>query len=58
MKIINTMIEFIEGDDYDIVDGRVVFSEKYLREKKECCGGQCEFCPYTERAKGNKELKK
>ena len=52
------MIEFIEGDDYDIVDGRVVFSEKYLREKKECCGGQCEFCPYTERAKGNKELKK
>lgn len=50
--------EFIEGEDYHLIEGRVIFSEKYLKEKGKCCGGQCEFCPYTERAKGNKDLKK
>lgn len=59
MKFINLMTnkEFIEGEDYHLVEGRVIFSEKYLKEKEECCGGQCELCPYTEKAKGNKDLK-
>jgi hypothetical protein len=60
MKFINikTDKEYIKDEDYYLIDGRIVFSEKYLKDKKKCCGGKCEFCPYTERAKGNKELKK
>jgi hypothetical protein len=60
MKFINVMTnkEFIEGEDYDLLNGRVIFSEKYLKERGECCGGKCEFCPYTDNTKGNKELKK
>lgn len=60
MKFINLMTnkEFIEGEDYHLMDGRVIFSEKYLKERGECCGNDCQFCPYSEKAKGNKELKK
>jgi hypothetical protein len=50
--------EFIEGEDYDLLNGRVIFSEKYLKERGACCGGKCEFCPYTDNIKGNTELKK
>ena len=60
MKFVNLMTnrEFIEGEDYDLLNGRVIFSEKYLRERGKCCGGKCEFCPYTDNIKGNTELKK
>jgi hypothetical protein len=50
--------EFIEGEDYDLLNGRVIFSEKYLKERGACCGNKCEFCPYTDNIKGNTELKK
>ena len=49
--------EFIEGKDYYLVDGRVIFSESYLTDRGSCCGNDCQFCPYTEKAKGNTELK-
>ena len=50
--------EYIKDIDYYLEDGKVIFTEKYLKEKGSCCGGQCIHCPYTERAKNNKELKK
>lgn len=50
--------EYIKDIDYYLEDGKVIFTEKYLREKGKCCGGQCIHCPYTERAKNNTELKK
>lgn len=50
--------EFIEGRDYYLIEGRVVFSISYLKNRGSCCGNNCDFCPYTEKAKGNKELKK
>tara|TARA_R110000868_G_scaffold14426_4_gene67236 strand:+ start:37863 stop:38024 length:162 start_codon:yes stop_codon:yes gene_type:complete len=49
--------EFIKDVDYHLKDGRVVLTKKYLEECGECCGGTCELCPYSERVKGNKELK-
>jgi len=49
---------YIEHVDYYLEAGRVIFTEKYLREKGSCCGGKCRHCPYTERAKNNTELKK
>jgi len=49
--------EFEEGKDYHLVDGRVVFSESYLRARGSCCGNDCQFCCYTEKVKGNTELK-
>jgi hypothetical protein len=50
--------DYIQNIDYYLEDGRVIFTEKYLKEKGRCCGGQCRHCPYTERAKNNTELKK
>ena len=49
--------EFIEGTDYYLEDGRVVFTSKYLAEKEICCGTGCRHCPYIPRhAKDNKNL--
>ena len=50
--------DFVEGKDYHLVDGRIIFTESYLKERGECCGNNCEFCCYTEKVKGNKDLKK
>lgn len=49
--------DYKEGEDYYLINGRIIFSEKYLKQRGECCGNNCEFCPYTEKLKGNKELK-
>ena len=38
--------EFIEGIDYYLEDGRVVFTSKYLAEKGICCGTGCRHCIY------------
>jgi hypothetical protein len=50
--------DFIQHEDYYLEDGRIIFTEKHLKKKGFCCGGTCRHCPYTERAKNNKELKK
>jgi len=50
--------EFEEGKDYHLVDGRIIFTSTYLLSRGSCCGGSCELCPYTEKVKNNKEVKK
>ena len=50
--------DYIQNVDYYLEDGRIIFTEKYLKQKGSCCGGVCRHCPYTERAKNNTELKK
>lgn len=50
--------DYIQNVDYYLEDGRIIFTEKYLKERGYCCGGTCRHCPYTERAKNNTELKK
>jgi hypothetical protein len=37
----------IEGVDYHLNDdGLMVFTEKYHKERGECCESGCENCPY------------
>jgi hypothetical protein len=51
--------EFIQGVDYYLEDGRIHFTKEYLlKTKKQCCGNVCRHCCYTERVKGNTELRK
>ena len=39
--------ELIEDEDfYFNEDGNMVFTEKYLLRKGECCGNGCRHCPY------------
>lgn len=39
--------EWIENRDYYVnEDGRVVFTEAYLRQRGYCCGNGCRHCPY------------
>ncbi|MCD6063690.1 MAG: trmB [Flavipsychrobacter sp.] len=41
------MSQLKEGIDYYILpDGRLVFTEKYLRDRGFCCGNGCMHCPY------------
>lgn len=57
MKLENKK-EFIEGIDYYLEKGFVIFTEKYLLQKEKCCSNKCRHCPYTPQyIKGNKEVK-
>jgi hypothetical protein len=51
--------DYIENVDYYLEEGRVYFTEKYLKERKKCCGMEhCRHCPYTNKIKDNTKLKK
>lgn len=41
------MNELIEGRDYVIENGNLVFTAYYLRERGHCCGNGCRNCPYS-----------
>ena len=47
--------DFINGIHYYLEEGRIVFTEKYLAEKKTCCGKKCRHCPYFPKCKKNKD---
>ncbi len=37
-----------EGEDYVVLnDGRLVFTEHYLKKRGYCCGNGCRHCPYN-----------
>jgi hypothetical protein len=48
MKIRDIMADrdYIEGVDYYLEDGRVIFTAKYLKEQGKCCSNNCINCPY------------
>lgn len=47
----------IAGIDYYVEDEKIIFTEKYHKERGQCCGNGCRHCPYKPKhKKGNKEL--
>lgn len=40
----------IEGEDYYLEGGRVVFTEAYHLKRGYCCNSKCRHCPYREDA--------
>ena len=38
--------ELIEGIDYYVEDGLMVFTAQYLRDRGYCCTSGCRHCPY------------
>ncbi len=38
----------VEGEDYYLDGGFMVFTEKFLRERGHCCRSGCRHCPYEE----------
>jgi len=38
--------QLVEGTDYYIENGFVVFTEQYLRNRGYCCESGCRHCPY------------
>ncbi|WP_437714703.1 DUF5522 domain-containing protein [Sorangium sp. So ce448] len=40
----------VEGEDYYLEGGRVVFTEAYHLKRGYCCNSKCRHCPYRERA--------
>ncbi|HXI11076.1 MAG TPA: DUF5522 domain-containing protein [Thermoanaerobaculia bacterium] len=39
--------ELVEGEDYYIEGGFVVFTESFLRKRGYCCESGCRHCPYA-----------
>lgn len=42
--------DFIEGRDYTVEDGNLVFTAHYLRNRGYCCTSGCRNCPWGYRA--------
>ncbi|WP_437958100.1 DUF5522 domain-containing protein [Sorangium sp. So ce119] len=40
----------IEGEDYYLEGGRVVFKAAYHLKRGTCCNSKCRHCPYREEA--------
>ena len=38
--------ELVEGLDYYLENGFMVFTERYLRNRGFCCRSGCRHCPY------------
>ena len=58
-KRVNTLnlTERLKIDRYLDQNGNIVFTERFLIERKVCCGLGCKHCPYFPKHKvGNKEL--
>ncbi|MGB1205173.1 MAG: DUF5522 domain-containing protein [Chitinophagales bacterium] len=53
------MKQLIKNTDYYINEqGYWVFTAKYLSERGFCCGSGCRHCPYDEKRKNRKHIKK
>ncbi|AUX49096.1 uncharacterized protein SOCE26_106410 [Sorangium cellulosum] len=42
--------KLIEGEDYYLEGGRLVFTEAYHLKRGYCCNSKCRHCPYREEA--------
>ena len=38
--------DLIEGEDYYLERGRMVFTASFLRKRGQCCESGCRHCPY------------
>ena len=36
----------VEGEDFTLEDGKIVFTVRYLLERGFCCNSGCRNCPY------------
>lgn len=51
-------MEFEQGKDYYLEEGRIILTEKYLKNRGKCCGSGCRHCAYEPPyQKGNPKLK-
>ncbi len=49
---------FEKGKDYYLENGKIVYTEEYLKRRGTCCGGGCRHCVFDPSCtKGNKNLK-
>jgi hypothetical protein len=46
--------ELLEGEDFYIEDGNLVFTAAYHRKRGYCCGSGCRHCPYGDWSDGAK----
>lgn len=54
----NGKIDFQEGVDYYLENGRIVLTPTYHKKRGSCCGSGCRHCPYEpSHIKGNTKLK-
>jgi hypothetical protein len=50
-------MEFEEGKDYYLENGRIIMTERYHKKRGKCCGSKCRHCPYwPQYTKGSSEL--
>jgi hypothetical protein len=42
------MTKLVEGEDYYLENGYLVFTAKYHLKRGYCCGSGCRHCPYKD----------
>lgn len=51
-------MEFEQGKDYYLENGKIILTERYLKKRGKCCSSGCRHCVYDPPyQKGNKNLK-
>jgi hypothetical protein len=45
----NGIPKLVEGEDYYLEKGLLVFTAAYHRKRGYCCGSGCRHCPYEDR---------
>ncbi|HNL40127.1 MAG TPA: DUF5522 domain-containing protein [Saprospiraceae bacterium] len=48
------VLPLIEGRDYYLERGYLVFTEAYLLRRGRCCGSGCRHCPYRKKKEEKK----
>jgi hypothetical protein len=49
--------KLVEGEDYYIENGLLVFTAAYHLKRGSCCGSGCRHCPYGDRVAAGKDEK-
>ena len=50
INLSSTELPLVEGRDYYLEGGFMVFTASYLARRGYCCDSGCRHCPYTEAA--------
>lgn len=50
--------KFELGIDYYLENGKIIYTESYLKKRGKCCASNCRHCPYwPSNIRGNTQLK-
>lgn len=56
-KSVHVTAPLVEGEDYYLENGLMIFTARYHLRRGYCCGNGCRHCPYSEDAMKQSDVK-